>query len=183
MMICNKSQWQCHGLLPGMLIATWTDLIRKCRLSKQKWPVQGVVTGLVTGTLFQSAQGSHPIWPLVVTCLSLDQLAAAGHAGRLTSLASDLSPCPPVVALVYLPSAAPVTDCELTMFTNLPYGSLQLLEKGLAENESKSKEIIWWGLHMVGAGSAQVTQYGVGVEGVHITWNYRWSLEADSAGR
>lgn len=142
-----------------------------------------MVTGLVTGTLFQSAQGSLPIWHLGVTCLSLDQLAAAGHAGRLASLASDLPPRPPVVALVRLPRAAPVTDCELTMFTNLPYVSLQLPEKGLAETESKSREIFWWGSCVVGAGSVQVTQYGVGVEGAHITWNYRWSFETDSAGR
>lgn len=142
-----------------------------------------MATALVTGTLFQSAQGSHPVWHLGVTCFSLDQLAAAGHAGRLASLASDIPPRLPVVSLVYLPSAAPVTDCELTMFTNLPYVSLQLPEKGLAETESKSKEIIWWGSHVVGAGSVQVTQYGVGVEGVHISWNYRWSFETDSAGR
>lgn len=101
----------------------------------------------------------------------------------MASLASDLPRRPPVVALVHLPGAAPVTDCELTMFTNLPYVSLQLLEKGLAETESKSREIFWWGSRVVGAGSVQVTQYGVAVEGVHIIWNYRWSFETDSAGR
>lgn len=75
--------------------------------------------------------------------------------------------CPPVVAWIHLPTAARVTDCELTMFTDLPYLSLQLLEKGLAETEKQSKGISWWGSRMEGAGSVQVTQHGVGGWGVY----------------